>query len=208
MNFAVKSALIDRANERRTGISDAKGPEYTGEASSYKDGGDILRNFYVRAERGKCSVFTVAQTYSGKHIDSIETTLAQLAQADTITKRLGIVNQGEGLLSRLDDLRNYCDLLECILMEEGIHPEKIDKQKVGDVELLEAAARMDWRTPSKVNDQVFGPSDSITAEVGQASREAEKVTFRTPRAACALRGWEMAGMCGGDDCRDGCCHAP
>lgn len=130
MNFAEKSAVVAKANERRGAISDQKGPEYTGagKASTYKDAGaNILRNFYVRAERGDASVFTVAQTYAGKHVDSIETALAQLAKAETISERIGIVNAGEGLISRLDDLRNYCDLLECILVDEGVHPEKIDR---------------------------------------------------------------------------------
>lgn len=148
MNFAEKNALIERADKRRTGISDEKGPEYTGEADSYKaNDANILTNFYVRAERGKVSVFTVAQTYAGKHIDSIETTLAELAQAVSISSRLAIVRKGEGLISRLDDLRNYCDLLECILMEEGVHPENIDKQAVANHELLAEAERLDWSAP-------------------------------------------------------------
>jgi hypothetical protein len=124
VNFETKTRIVNRANERRIGISDEKGPEYTGEAYVLQGGQDanILANFYLRADRGKLSVFSVAQTYAGKHIDSLETALAQLAQSEDISARVKIVNSGEGLVSRLDDLRNYCDLIECILVEEGIHP--------------------------------------------------------------------------------------
>lgn len=144
MNFETKTRIVNRANERRIGISDEKGPSYTGEATSYKDeGANVLANFYLRADRGKLSVFSVAQTYAGKHVDSLETALAQLAQSEDISARVTIVNSGEGLVSRLDDLRNYCDLIECILAEEGIHPEVEDEDVLADI-AKQAEARM-WK---------------------------------------------------------------
>lgn len=125
MNFAEKQALIERANKRRGAISDEKGPEYTRAADAYTEADtNVLANFYTRAERAEVSVFTVAQTYAGKHIDSLETALASLAAEDgNRTAQRATVEAGEGLLSRLDDLRNYCDLIECILVDEGLHEE-------------------------------------------------------------------------------------
>jgi hypothetical protein len=58
--------------------------------------------------------------YFNKHIDSLMTFVR--------TGRL----ESEGLRGRLDDIRNYIDILEAMLVEEGSlpHPDTIDAPKV------------------------------------------------------------------------------
>lgn len=203
MNFAEKNALITRANERRIGISDEKGPEYTGEAASYKaQDANILTNFYVRAERAKASVFTVAQVYAGKHIDSIETALAELAKAGSIDARVAIVRKGEGLVSRLDDLRNYCDLLECILMEEGIHPEKLDMQKIADYK----AGRINWAQDGRCCARIAmeGSAKGEVSEPGQREGGVMRFFRDTRRDTLRLKSAGKFRCCGDPGDCNGC----
>lgn len=148
MNFNEKLAAIKRANDRRAGISDAKGPEYAGQSESYRNSdADVLRNFKRQGERWDVDPIKVAAVYFGKHIDSIETFVRDLIKADTYTEKLALVTKGEGIVSRLDDARNYIDLLECLMYDANLHPEKIDRELVANHELLEEAAKIDWSEP-------------------------------------------------------------
>lgn len=125
MNYKTKLALLERADKRRKGISDSKGPEYAGSGSAYEnDDADVLANFKRNAERTGADVLTVWAIYFGKHLDSIETFIREYAAAKTDDERKKLVNRGEGIISRFDDARNYLDLGECILSELGHHPEQ------------------------------------------------------------------------------------
>lgn len=125
MNHRDKRALVERANERRTNISDAKGPEYAGQADTYMaDDSDVLANFKRQGRRWGTDALQAAAIYFGKHIDSIETFIREMAiHNGSRPEQWKLVNRGEGIISRLDDARNYLDLLECLLAEIGLHPE-------------------------------------------------------------------------------------
>lgn len=140
MKAAQKAAVIEQANARRTGISEEKSAEYSGRE-------DVLRNFKGQGKRLNLDPVQVLAVYFGKHIDSIETFVRELASCDSYTARVALVNRGEGLVSRLDDARNYLDLLECLLVELNIHPDKIDRDLLAQAELLEEADKIDWSRP-------------------------------------------------------------
>jgi len=137
MNYREKQALVKRANERRGAISDLKGPEYAGQAGAYTDEDqDVLANFKRQDLRwgflggGLQSAFL----YFGKHIDSIETFAREYTRLvnDPNTGYddhafSALLTSGEGIISRLDDARNYLDLIECLLWDEALHPE-VDKR--------------------------------------------------------------------------------
>lgn len=120
MNYKAKLGLLERADARRKGISDSKGPEYAGSGSSYQeDDADVLANFKRNAERTGADVMTVWAIYFGKHLDSIETFIREWAASETDDERAALVGRGEGIISRFDDARNYLDLGECILADLG-----------------------------------------------------------------------------------------
>lgn len=124
LNYATKLEVLERADQRRKGISDSKGPEYAGSGAQYLDeNSDVLANFKRNAGRTGADVLTVWAVYFGKHLDSIETFIREWAAAETDEERQALVSRGEGIISRFDDARNYLDLGECILHEAGFHPE-------------------------------------------------------------------------------------
>jgi hypothetical protein len=123
MNYAAKARVVTLANQRRGAISDEKGPEYAGSAEGYREqDADVLANFkrqdvrWGHALGGLASAFV----YFGKHLDSIETFGRELLAAPDRGPEL--VMRGEGFISRLDDARNYLDLIECLLVDNGLHP--------------------------------------------------------------------------------------
>lgn len=115
MNHDMKMEIIREANRRRIGISDEKSIEYA-------SGDDVLANFKRQGERWNVETLQAAGIYFGKHIDSIETFVKEMSRSEGLTERLRLVNRGEGIQSRLDDARNYLDLIECLLAEEGLLP--------------------------------------------------------------------------------------
>lgn len=119
MNLRRKQLILEIANERRTGISASKGPEYAGSASKYGDDDqDVLANFKRQGQRWGTSPLLPAGIYAGKHIDSLETFIREVTAPNVdLPAQRRIAQRGEGIVSRLDDLRNYCDLLECLLVE-------------------------------------------------------------------------------------------
>lgn len=129
MNHARKQEVVAAANRRRGAISDDKGPEYAGSAVHYQDDDqDVLANFKRQDDRWGYdgSGISSAFLYFGKHLDSIETyargVKPLLEAGDTYAAHdLGL--KGEGILSRLDDARNYIDLIECLLIDAVIHPD-------------------------------------------------------------------------------------
>lgn len=100
---------MEEANLRRQGISEDKSKEYS-------RGDDVLRNFKEVGRRLGLDPSVVACVYLNKHIDSINTFIDKAKDLETQELK-GFMNEGEGIISRLDDARNYLDLLECILLE-------------------------------------------------------------------------------------------
>lgn len=126
MNLRLKDEVVSRANSRRGAISNEKGPEYAGQADTYGDDtSDVLANFKRQDVRwghelnGLASAFL----YFGKHLDSIETFGRELKKAATPEDARALTTRGEGIVSRLDDARNYLDLIECLLVDAGLHPD-------------------------------------------------------------------------------------
>lgn len=134
LNLSTKERILELADERRHGISAQKGPEYTGAADSYADDDrDVLANFKRQGERWGSSPILPMGIYFGKHIDSIETFVREVTREGvTLAQQKALAYKGEGILSRLDDARNYLDLMECLLVEQGIlndpRPEAYSRQ--------------------------------------------------------------------------------
>lgn len=106
--------IINEADNRRRGIVQAKGPEYTGGHA------DVLRNFKVVGKRLGIPPLVVLGVYMNKHLDSINTFLKEETYTwfnggPDLSERM---EQGEGIISRLDDARNYMDLCEALLEDE------------------------------------------------------------------------------------------
>jgi hypothetical protein len=123
--------IIERlACERRYGIADEKGAEYSGHGKTYiEDGADTLANFKKVAERIGGTPEQVLLTYMLKHMDSITTTVREAAECKKDPKTgyydedhnpRHVYAASEGIVSRLDDLRNYADLLECLLVDLSV----------------------------------------------------------------------------------------
>lgn len=136
MDLQEKLALMQMANVRRGAISDEKGPEYTGEADRYaEEGADVLANFKRQDVRWGFNThgLSSAFVYFGKHLDSIETfgrEVRKLIEIQDWDGAARLVEQGEGIISRLDDARNYLDLIECLLWDATIHPLRFSGEKV------------------------------------------------------------------------------
>lgn len=122
MEYEVKRKLVELSRARRDEISDAKGAEYTKTGKEYKEGGDILANFKTNADRFGQSPFTVLGVYLGKHFDSVENFIKDLSHVKNYEEALEVAFSGEGIISRLDDIANYVDLLESLLFEYQLHP--------------------------------------------------------------------------------------
>jgi hypothetical protein len=132
MNHKTRRAVETAACERRYGIADAKGSEYSGAGSTYKEtGADTLANFKLVGDRLGISPVLVLLTYWLKHVDSITTAVreAELYNSNTDVGRSIRYAQGEGIVSRLDDARNYLDLLECLLIDTDAIPSS-DKEEM------------------------------------------------------------------------------
>lgn len=130
MNHRMRRIVETLACERRYGIADAKGAEYSGAGKTYQEtGADTLRNFKAVSERIGGTPEQVLLTYLLKHMDSITTTVREAA--DDFYSEVGqalIYAKGEGIVSRLDDARNYLDLLECLLIDNGHIEPAVDEQ--------------------------------------------------------------------------------
>lgn len=121
MNHKQRRIVETLACERRYKIADAKGAEYSGAGQTYKEtGADTLANFKAVGERVGTTPEQALMVYLLKHIDSINTTVREAG--DPFYSSVGqelIYAKGEGIVSRLDDARNYLDLLECLLIDNG-----------------------------------------------------------------------------------------
>ena len=127
MNLGNKETILKTALERRNKISNEKAAEYTRTGDHYGDKSvDVLANFKRVGEQLGLNPITVAGVYTLKQCDSIVTFINKLEQMDgkSVDEVMALVNEGEGIISRLDDLRNYADLVECILVDLEIHPDQ------------------------------------------------------------------------------------
>jgi hypothetical protein len=118
MNHQTKTALIQEATSRRTRLSDQKGEEYTVQPGTFNDDeADVLLNFKTVGDCLDLDPVVVCGVYLQKHMDSIHTFIRKYKSADTLDKRIDVMSEGEGIESRLDDARNYLDLMECLIYE-------------------------------------------------------------------------------------------
>lgn len=131
MNLDTKIMMLREANTRRTSISDAKGPEYTlaGDAYGEQDT-DVLANFKHVGDELELDALVVCSVYLKKHLDSIYTFMRRYQACEDEQDQLELCEQGEGIISRLDDARNYLDLFECLLFEKGLHPDSGQESSV------------------------------------------------------------------------------
>jgi hypothetical protein len=106
MNKKQREKIIKEANKRRQSIMTNKGSEYS------KGDDDINYNFKEVAKRlGTRLAGTpeyVCLVYLEKHLLSIEKWAKD-----------GKLSSGETIISRLDDIRNYFDILESLTKEEN-----------------------------------------------------------------------------------------
>lgn len=154
MNLRRKQEILRIANQRRSGISESKGPEYAGSAEKYGDDDqDVLANFKRQGSRWDLDPLVPAAIYAGKHIDSLETFIREVKRPSlSLDDKRDLAMRGEGIVSRLDDLRNYCDLLECLLVELGIVPAPFVEGTLNEIleEGFEVQADMASRDPVDV----------------------------------------------------------
>jgi hypothetical protein len=104
MNITERLAVTDTANERRTKIMRDKNVEYAG---TDRGGVDCNENFRHVGRMLDLGPKVVCGIYMFKHVDSLATYLR--TGKDSV----------EGITSRLDDIRNYCDILESLIIEEN-----------------------------------------------------------------------------------------
>ena len=124
MNLTEKNKVIAASIKRRDDISAQKGAEYTLEGDNYpKDTADILANFKRTGRDLELDPLIVAAVHTKKQIDSIYTFFRRYQKLEYQFERRELAEEGEGIISRLDDLRNYADLVESILYDEGLHPD-------------------------------------------------------------------------------------
>ena len=102
MTFEQRQSIIKKAFQRRTQIMRDKGREYSKGIKT-----DVNFNFKEIAKRLGLTKEQVLMVYMGKAMLSIEKWVLD-----------GELSSGETLISRLDDLRNYADILESFLYEK------------------------------------------------------------------------------------------
>jgi len=102
MTFEQRQSIIKKAFQRRTQIMRDKGREYSKGIKT-----DVNFNFKEIAKRLGLTKEQVLMVYMGKAMLSIEKWILD-----------GELSSGETLISRLDDLRNYADILESFLYEK------------------------------------------------------------------------------------------
>ncbi len=99
MTNEARIKIIDEAIKRRKAIMDTKGNDYAGDS-------DVNMNFKRNAKLLGMRTQQIWAVYFMKHIDAIMTYVGD-----------GKI-ESEPIIGRLDDARNYLDILEC-LMREG-----------------------------------------------------------------------------------------
>ncbi len=104
MKIEDRIKVTEQANNRRLAIMRTKNVEYAG---TDREDADSNKNFIHVAECLGLDAKTVCGVYLMKHVDSLCTYL-----------RTG-KESCEGIVGRLDDIRNYCDILESIILENG-----------------------------------------------------------------------------------------
>jgi len=107
MNYKQRKKIIEQANKRRQIIMIDKGKEYSGGNEdinyNFKQVAERLGNRLANTPEYSCLV------YFEKHLLSIEK-----------WARDGKLSSGETIFSRLDDARNYLDILESLIIEKKV----------------------------------------------------------------------------------------
>lgn len=117
MNWDDREAFVDKSFERRNNITRQKNVEYVvGDK-------DSLANFKKIGKTFNIDPVLVCSIYLQKHLDSIATFLRKYIEEEDSYKRRDLAETGEGIISRLDDARNYLDIMECLLADAGVHPD-------------------------------------------------------------------------------------
>lgn len=101
MTFKERQAVFDHAQERRMSLMVNKGKEYS------KGSTDALYNFKEVAQRLGLTPNQTLLVYLEKAMFSVEKWVKD-----------GQLSSGETIISRLDDVRNYCDLLEALINDK------------------------------------------------------------------------------------------
>jgi len=102
MTFEQRQSIIKKAFKRRTQTMWDKGREYSKGIKT-----DVNFNFKEVAKRLGLTKEQVLMVYLEKAMFSIEKWILD-----------GELSSGETLISRLDDLRNYADILETLLYDK------------------------------------------------------------------------------------------
>lgn len=106
MKHEIRLTLIDTLNAEVRQVLNEKSLAYAG------DGGDTLANFKRNAERLGLTKYQIWGVYFNKHIDSINNAIMQHPD--------GPIDRSEGLKSRIIDVKNYIDILYCLLAEDEL----------------------------------------------------------------------------------------
>jgi hypothetical protein len=96
---------IADAEKKRREILDSKGAAYAGHE-------DVFNNFKRNAERIGASKYQVLLIYLNKHMDAIINAIKDNPDNP--------VDKTEGMMGRIDDAKNYLDLLRGMLCEDKI----------------------------------------------------------------------------------------
>ena len=102
MTFEERQAIIQKAFDRRSKLMEDKGKEYSKGIKT-----DVNFNFKEIAKRLGLTKEQVLMVYLGKALLSIEKWTLD-----------GELSSGETIISRLDDARNYMDILETLFYEK------------------------------------------------------------------------------------------
>jgi len=102
MTFEERQSIIEKAFKRRSELMRNKGKEYSKGIKT-----DVNFNFKEVAKRLGLTKEQVLMVYFLKAILSIEKWILD-----------GELSSGETIISRLDDARNYLDILETLLYED------------------------------------------------------------------------------------------
>lgn len=114
MNRKRQFELYAAADERRRGITLEKGAEYTGDSE------DVLLNFKSIGARLGIPPLLVLAVYLNKHMDSFNTFVKRHHASEVWGDGPDLeymANEGEGIVSRMDDARNYLDLGEALICD-------------------------------------------------------------------------------------------
>lgn len=93
-----------------------EGKIFATKGAAYAGNDDVLSNFKRNAQNVGVSKYKVWAIYFGKHVDSVMNAIKANPDAP--------VDNSEGLISRIHDIRVYAALLACLLEEDSYTAKK------------------------------------------------------------------------------------